>query len=230
MAAPSSSDPLTLPEEVLLLALRDEQGTVASGAMLAQALGGAILSELMLLERLHVHEGGRKPMVQVRSRKPTGDELLDECLRRVSDASRRAGPHAWVSRFSNTKQLRHRVARSLCRKGVLREDEDRILGLFRRKLYPERNPAPERAILARLDDAIFSRKDDLDPRTVVLTTLADATGLLWPNFDKKELKKARKRIQQIGEGEVVGKATREAVQAVQMAVMVAVMVPVIVSN
>ncbi len=227
--SPSTSLPLTLPEEVLLLALRDEQGTVSSGAMLAQALGGAILSELMLTERLHVHEG-RKPMVQVRSRKPTGDELLDECLRRVSDANRRAGPQAWVSRFGNTKQLRHRVARSLCRKGVLREDEDRILGLFRRKLYPERNPVPERAILARLDDAIFSRKDDLDPRTVVLTTLADATGLLRPNFDKKALRGAKKRIKQIGEGEVVGKATREAVQAVQAAVMVAVMVPIIVSN
>ncbi|MBC8329605.1 MAG: GPP34 family phosphoprotein [Planctomycetes bacterium] len=226
MAVPPS---LTLPEEVLLLALRDEQGTVASGAMLAQALGGAILAELLLSERLHVHED-RKPMVQVRSRKPAGDELLDECLRRVSDANRRAGPQAWVSRFGNTRQLKHRVARSLCRKGVLREDEDRILGLFRRKLYPERDPAPERAVLARLDAAIFSVRSDLEARTVVLVALADATGLLRPNFPKAKLKAAKKRIKQIGEGEVVGKATREAVQAVQAAVMVACMVPVIVSN
>ena len=41
-------DQLLLHEEVLLLALRDEKGTIASGTMYQYALGGAILAELLL--------------------------------------------------------------------------------------------------------------------------------------------------------------------------------------
>ena len=41
-------DRLTLHEEILLLALRDEEGTIASGTNYSYALGGAILAELIL--------------------------------------------------------------------------------------------------------------------------------------------------------------------------------------
>ena len=44
--------PLTLPEEVLLLALRDEKGTTHSGVYRGMALGAAVLSELLLQKRI----------------------------------------------------------------------------------------------------------------------------------------------------------------------------------
>ena len=64
----------------------------------------------------------------------------------------------------------------------------------------------------------------MEARTVVLISLANSTGLLRANFDKKKLKERKKRITQITEGEFIGKAAADAVQAaVTAAAMVAIM-------
>ena len=46
----SANHSLFLHEEILLLALRDEEGTIA-GAMYQYAIGGALLAELLLQTR-----------------------------------------------------------------------------------------------------------------------------------------------------------------------------------
>ncbi|MGD9265404.1 MAG: hypothetical protein PVJ71_06480, partial [Lysobacterales bacterium] len=65
----------------------------------------------------------------------------------------------------------------------------------------------------------------LDPRTVVLVALASGADLLRQAFDRKELKSRKKRIEQITNGDVTGKATKEVIAACQAAVMVAVIIP-----
>jgi hypothetical protein len=47
-------------------------------------------------------------------------------------------------------------------------------------------------------------------------------------FDKRQLKGRKARIQQVVNGELTGKATREAIEAMQAAVMVACIIPAIV--
>ena len=78
--------------------------------------------------------------------------------------------------------------------------------------------------------AIFTDTQDIDPRTVVIISLAKSADLLKMVFDKKELKIRKQRIEEIINGEVVGKATAEAIQAMQAAVMAACIVPVIASS
>ena len=56
---------LHLHEEVLLLALRNDKGTVAGGVMYQQAVGGAILAELILEGRLSTETEGRSTYVTV---------------------------------------------------------------------------------------------------------------------------------------------------------------------
>ena len=51
---------LHLHEEVLLLALRDREGTIASGTHYQYAIAGALLAELLLEERCVVDAEGRK--------------------------------------------------------------------------------------------------------------------------------------------------------------------------
>jgi len=103
-----------------------------------------------------------------------------------------------------------------------------VLLIFKRKIYPELDGRAEKEILARLRKAIFTRSSDLDPRTVVLVSLADKTGLLRANFDKKKLKDQKKRIEQIAKGELIGAATQKAIDAAMSAVVAASMVPIIV--
>lgn len=221
---------LFLHEEILLLALRDEEGTIASGTMYQYAIGAALLAELLLSKRIEVEQSGKKKLVNLVSLSSLGEPLIDECLEKVISAKRRAVLQTWVSRFAGIKNLKHRVARQLCRRGILRADENKVLLLFTRKIYPEVNPGPERELIRRLEHAIFTDTRDIDPRTVVLLSLANSTGLLKIVFDKKKLKGRKARIKQIVNGEITGKAATEAIQAMQAAVMVACFIPTIMAT
>ena len=226
-----AKDELHLYEEIMLLALRDEEGTVASGAMYNYAVAGAILAELLLEQRLCIEEPKKnKKLVTLASPEPVGDELIDECLERIADAKRRKRPETWVSHFASIKQLKHRVAAQLCRRGILEADEDKILLLFTRRIYPEINPEPERRLIERLRHAIFTDAEAIDPHTIVLVSLASSTNILPVIFNKKELKARKKRLDQIVNGEVTGKAAKDAIAAMQAAVMVACMMPVIMTS
>jgi hypothetical protein len=97
--------------------------------------------------------------------------------------------------------------------------------LFTRKIYPEINPEPERKLIERLRQAIFTDSRDIEPRTVVLVSLANSTGLLKIVFDKKKLKGRKARIEEIINGEITGKAAKEAIQAMQAAVMLCCIMP-----
>jgi len=221
---------LYLYEEVMLLALRDEKGTIASGTMYQYAIGAAILSELLLNKRISVEEASKKKLVNLISSTPLGDPLIDQCLEKISNAKRRASLQTWVSRFAGIKNLKHRAAQQLCDRGILRATEESILLLFTRKVYPELNPVPEQKLIERLRQAIFTDSRDIDPRTVVLISLANSTGLLNVVFEKKELKGRKDRIKEISNGEITGKAATEAIQAMQAAVMVAVIMPAVMTT
>ncbi|MBI3463921.1 MAG: GPP34 family phosphoprotein [Planctomycetes bacterium] len=78
--------------------------------------------------------------------------------------------------------------------------------------------------------AIFDDRATLDPRTVVLISLAHGAGLLDETFGRKEIKARKQRIEQIVNGELTGKATKEVIAAAQAAVMVAAFMPMIIAT
>ena len=216
---------LYLHEEILLLALKDEKGTVAESSMYPYAIGGAVLAELLLRNRIRVDEVKKNKRIHLVDSTPVGDPLIDECLERIRTSKKPALLQTWVTRFSGVKGLKHRVAQQLCRRGILRADEDKVLHLFKRKIYPEVDPGPERALIERMRQAILTDADDVDPRTVVLISLAKSADLLKTALDKKDIKKRKARIEQLTNGELTGKAAKEAIQAMQAAVFVATIIP-----
>ena len=219
---------LFLHEEVMLLALKDEEGTVGTGVQYHFAIGGAIIAELLLANKIKVDDSKKRKLVDLVDPSPTYDPLIDECLEKMRVAKKRSNLQNLVSKFANTKNIKHRVALQLCKKGILRADEDKVLLIFTRKIYPEVNPEPENKLIERLREAIFTDTPEVDSRTVVLISIAKSADLLKMAFDKKELKKRKKRIEQIINGDLAGKATQEAIQAMQAAVMVATIIPAIV--
>lgn len=220
---------LFLHEELMLLALRDEKGTLAAGDVFQYALGGALLSELLLHKRVSVDKTKRK-LVNLISSELIGEPLLDECLAKLGRAKRRASLRTWVSRLGGLKKVKHRVAQGLCRRGILREDEDTVLLVFTRKIYPEVDPKPERELVERLRKAIFTDAEDVEPRTTVLVSLAHHADLLKNVFDKKAMKGRKARIRQIIDGEMTGKAAKEIMDAMHAAVLAACVVPAIAAS
>jgi hypothetical protein len=213
---------LFLHEEIMLLARRDREGTVASGTNFQYAIGGAVLAELLLEGRVAVETKRKKKYLQLTDSTPFGNTVIDECLRKVTDAKKRAHLQTWVSRFASVKKLKHKVASQLCRRGILRSDEDKVLLIFSRRIYPEINPEPERRIMDRLKETIFTDTENVEPRTAVLLSLAKSADVLKVNFDKKRLKARKDRIERIIDGEVTGKATKKAIEAMETVVMLSV--------
>lgn len=211
---------LFLHEEILLLALHDEKGTIDLGSPYAYAVGGALLAELTVRGRVQLTGSEKKPMVDLVDRKPVGEPLLDEALERIAKARRRGSVSTWVSRLAGAKKLRDRLADGLVRCGILRSEDREVLVFFKRKTYPALNPEPERQIVERLRAAIFTDEDP-DARTIVLLSLASAAGLLNMVFDKKALKERRDRIKALVEKEGLGKAVKSVIEAIQAAMVIA---------
>lgn len=219
---------LYLYEEIMLLALRNEKGTTST-SFAEHLVAGAVLAELLLDRRISV-EDTKKKLLALHDTTPTSDPVIDECLARMEAGKRRATLQTWLSRLAGIKDLRHKVARQLCHRGILRADEDRVLFLFTRRVYPELDPVPEREIVERLRAAVFTEADRLDPRTVVLISLARAADLLSETFGRKEVRARKKRIEQIVNGEMTGKAAKEAIEACQAAIMVVAIIPAITAS
>jgi len=217
----------TLPmyEEILLLALDDDKGTIGLGDTFGLAMGGSMLAELAMLGAVKIDKGKKKEVEAVK-RAQVDDPLLAECLAAIqADKKTRPARH-WVTKFSGTKDLKNKAARQLVAKGVLKESSDKELGLFPRTIYPESDPGPEKGLRDRLYWAIFTSAHEVDPRTVVVIAMLKGTGMLPRVFDKKKLKSRQKRLEKLTSGQVVGTAAKEAMEAAQAAVMVATMVPI----
>jgi len=218
---------LHLFEEVILLALKDDKGTFYAKTYLP-AVAGAIMAELLLTGRIEVE--GKRKLVNLLDAKPFGDPLLDEILDKIREAKRRASLQTWVQRIAATSRLSRRALEGLCRKNILREDEQQILILFKHKVYPELDHSPEQQIIWKLHEAIFSLREDLDPRVVVLLALANAADLLVIPFERKELREQKKRIKRIVAGDLIGEATKGAVEATQAAIAAAAIIPIIAAS
>ncbi len=219
----SEIGPLRLHEEILLLALRDEKGTVASGTMFKYAIGGGILAELLLNKRVTVKPAGRKKnkhLVFLNSATSMSNEVIDECLSKVRFSNNPKSAQSWVMRFAQTKNVKERVAARLCKLRILQADQKQVLWIFNRKTYPEIDHSAEAEIISRLERVIFTDTADVDTRTILLASLASSADILKNVFDKKKLKSRKERINQLVEREVVGRATKKAVQTVKTALAV----------
>jgi golgi phosphoprotein 3 len=217
------TDKLLLHHELLLLALADDSGKVAFGDMLTIGLGGALLTELLLAERIAVVRdttGLKRSWVEVRDRTPLGDALLDNALEQLATAKRRVQMSTAVTRLGGRRRLRHDVALALCARGILREDEQRILALFRRKVYPTVNPKPEQALVRRIRDVLDGGKTP-DARTAALIGIAGLTNTLRAIYDRKTLWALKPRLKALAESHAGSRAAKEAVAAVHAAIMAA---------
>ena len=210
---------LRIYEELLLLALHDTKGTNAFAPLLDPALGGGLMAELLLEERIELRKEGLRGLMTVIDASRTGDAVLDLGLEKLSSARRRASPKSTVMRLAGTKGLKEAILLGLCRRGILRAREDELLLMFRRKVYPTVNPGPEQALIARIR-GVLDDNEAPDVRTAITIGLAQTSGALGAVYTRKERRDRKKRIAALSEETLAGSATQDAVEAIQTALLV----------
>ncbi|MCW2805723.1 MAG: hypothetical protein JWN06_3940 [Propionibacteriaceae bacterium] len=214
---------MLIAEEFLLLCLDDDAGTrLLSGEKIDPALGGAVLAELVLLNRVGIttetDRWGRRGRVSVISAEPTGDSELDSALRSIAaSGGKRAKDLISSMSFRRiTKGLRDRLLARLAAAGVLSRQADTVLAFIPRTVWPTVDPTPEQEVRRRLHSALV---DGLTPneRTVILICLLQATGHLAKVVPTEDRKLLKARAKALSEGEWAAKAVKQAIDEVYAA-------------
>ena len=216
---------MLIAEEFLLLSLDHESGKLLiANERLRPALGGALVAELALMERIGVtpHDAGwsKRGRITITNLTPTDDPELDEAMRKLAESEGKKLKDV-LSDFASKKvrlgyQLRERLLERLAKAGVLKQQEGTVLGFIPRTTWPAGDLAAEDDVRERLQSALVSGVTPTE-RTLVLIALLQVTGLL-PKVVTTEDKRALKaRAKQLTNGDWAAKAVKDAIDEVTAA-------------
>ena len=206
--------PLTLAEELVLVALDDEHGTLLPTPTFAleHALAASLIMELTLHGRLDSDMNS----VIVLSNTPTGSANLDEVLALISADKEQRSTAAWVDRLASPdSQLRNRIVKSLVDRGILSSVEKRLLWVFKRRVYPPTSGLEEREVKSRIMTLLYS--DEIpEARDSLLVGLLRATGLFEHLLSGSEYQRLRRRIDQVADLEETNRSLIQTVAEMQV--------------
>ncbi|TFB14242.1 GPP34 family phosphoprotein [Filobacillus milosensis] len=216
---------LTLTEELLLIALDDETGkmSMSTSSSIHFGLAGAILMELALNGCIDY----KNKKVIFLDQDDSGDELLNESLQYMKEKDKgkpRSMKH-WVTKLGGHIQWKKKhqgYIDRLIERGILKQEEQKVLFVFSKEVYPSENTGKENAIRAKVKEAIRSDEKIEGERTVVLIGLLHACELAKTLFTKEEYKDVKKKIKHIMKNNPHGKAVSVAIDAMNTAIIASV--------
>ncbi|TDL38893.1 GOLPH3/VPS74 family protein [Arthrobacter nitrophenolicus] len=139
---------LNLPQAFLLLATNDQDGKLELPVFaLRTTLAGAILAELDMIGAIHL-EGKH-----VRATGTTPGTDFQHELDLIRHKSRPHTPKAWVSMLEGRAEVQ-RVYEGMVSRGIVEHVGEKHLGVFQTVRYPEKDHAPEAALVQKLEAAL----------------------------------------------------------------------------
>lgn len=213
VAAESAAPTLMLQEEILLLALKEEDGRFIDlpPQSLDHALAGAVLMELCLCGRidLDLHR-----LVCVNPT-PIGDDLLDPVLSAIAQTSAAQSAQNWIRVLvRDAKEIERRVVNHLVARNVLQKEASGLRRVFRGHRHPVADHHSQRAVKDRILGVIQSNEIPL-PRDMVIIALAEACGVFDVLLDEDSIAEARQRILEIAGMDLVALSMLEVLFGVQ---------------
>lgn len=200
---------LTLPEELMLLALRDDKGSVIFSASTALPYGltGAVLLELFFMGKI-TYENKK---IRAIDKSQIDDPVLDDALSIMKVSSKDRNPKYWVQKInSKVKKLKQRVIDNLVEKQILNREGHKILWFFNINRYPTLDVVPEMEIRNNVRNIVLSQYE-VTEREIALLSLMKACSLVNEVFQRSERKLAKKRIKELIENQKMSKDVSSAV-------------------
>jgi len=210
---------LTFAEEILLLALDDQQGVIKPLPVSAMeyALSGGVLMDLALANRIDTD----LKQLRVVDKTPTGDVILDETLRILQSQPIAQTTTHWLSYLAGqAKDLQDRVLKRLVEKGILKLENRKILWVFQVRRYPLQDNREVKEVKTRLRELIKSNEIP-DPREAVLISLVNACRLFDEIFTEAELEQYRPRIAALAKLDLIGQEVARSIHEIAQAMALA---------
>ena len=215
---------MILAEDVLLLLTDDASGkAVVDKTHLDLAVAGGVLLDLATLGRVAVTGEGEQVKagrLVVRDVAPTDDDVLDEALARVG-ALGPMKPYRALPKLA--KGLREELLARMVARGILREQEGRVLGIFPSHTWPALDPSHERQVRAGLNDVLVVGRAPA-PREAALISLLQAIGQVPKVLGDVGVpaRELRRRAKEVADGGFVDEAVRRAVAEISAATSAAI--------
>ncbi len=208
---------LTLYEELFLLALNEEKGTIVPSvaARLAYGLSGALVAELALRGKIEV---GEKRRLELLDATPTGDEFLDEALAQIQASDQVRKVTFWLRFFGDRpKRFRQRLGDRLVDRGILAEDENHWAAIVPFVDFPEQNASAKYWVKSCLRQVALTFGDP-DLHDLALLSLVQSCGLLILVFTRDERKAVRRRIYELMINKALNSPAAQAVEEISAGV------------
>lgn len=195
---------LIFPEEILLLLLRDEDGSFLpiDKYVLERALVGSVLIELAFADRIDTDP----TQLIVIDCTPTGKPLLDRTLERIAGSKKIRDTKVWIEMLSSEEgaAIRENVLTSLVERGILEQQKKKFMWVFRSSRYPVIDRMAKRDIKKRIMGILFSNEIP-GPRDIALICLADVCDILRVIFKESEITQITPRIKQLRKMDLIGR-------------------------
>ena len=220
---------LTVAEEIYLLALDESQGVTKRHiptSALDYALASALLMELALCDRVDTElTDDNLTILKVTSAEPTGDTLLDDTLRELQQEPEPKLTSFWLERLTNWRgHIGELVLERLIRKGILKQENKRILWVLEVKRYPLMDDREVKEVRTRLRELILG--DDIpDAHDVVLISLGNACRLMDDLFTPKEYSLVEARIDALARLDLIGQEMTRSIREIERAIAIMSMPP-----
>ena len=217
---------LTIPDSLMLLALKDDTGSERTG-FIEYGIAGAAVAELLLMERLAINPNS-KSKLDIKDETPVDDLYLNVCLESLIAKGSGKDAQTYVNHLARKRKLKKTQKDSLVERGILKSVDKSFL-IINWSVYPEADPVAEQQLKARLADVMFQDAAPTEQDSVIIA-VASKLDLLRQNFDKTDLKANKDRIKALCKGDFLPtQAACKAIEAVQIAVIIAISVPAVIA-
>ena len=209
---------LSIAEEILLLALDEEKGTLLRGSdsSLGLAVTGAVLMDLAFANRIDTDFD----RLYVIDPSPTGDAILDEVLGNIAARDSQLSTEYWLRELhADADAIRNRLIDRMVAAQVLQRTDNKILGVFRRRRHRVLNHREEHEVKRRIAGILCS--DEIpDPRDVVIISLVLACNLLGTILNAWGVRYVLPRAELIARMDLIGREVQNAIREVETSIQV----------
>lgn len=207
---------LTLYEELFLLTIHEEKGTLigSSADQVKPGLASAILSELALMGKIQTSSNHR---LQLTDNSQTNIDVLDETLKVLKESEKERKVGYWINTLSQNKdKFRKQIIGSLVQKGIFTQEDDHLQWVVPSPLQAETKVSTKYWINKRLRGIVLA-SEEIQPRDTILLSLVRACGLLELIFLRDERKLAGRMINQLFYSQAITDPVFQTVQEIDSA-------------
>src|SRR5690625_1843216 len=205
-------------EDLLLLSLNDEKGSIFTSASMAlpYGLAGSLLVELTMMNRITM----QKKKIIANDETDVEDEILNEAFLIIKQSKKTRDAKYWVNHLNRKmNKLQERIFERLVNQHVVMKEQRHFLWIFKYHQYPLTDVRKKDLLKKQIREAVFSYTENKSDREIILGSLVYACDLIKHVFPKDEQKEAKKRLKLLAKNDAYGSAVSESVQAVQVALM-----------